>query len=80
MNKGKLVKVGFEVDKNGKRFRIKKKNGNKIELMKKNYSARLFDLYKNNIQSSLKEKLNIKNVMELPKNRKNCFKYGYWRC
>ena len=33
----------------------------------KNYSPRLFDLYKNNIQSSLKEKLNIKNVMELPK-------------
>lgn len=31
MNKGKLVKVGFEVDKNGKRFRINKKNGNKID-------------------------------------------------
>ena len=42
----------------------------------KNYSARLFDLYKNNIQSSLKEKLDIKNVMELPKIEKNCFKHG----
>ena len=31
MNKGKLVKVGFGVDKNGKRFRINKKNGNKID-------------------------------------------------
>ena len=31
MNKGKLVKVGFRVDKNGKRFRINKKNGNKID-------------------------------------------------
>ena len=33
----------------------------------KNYTPRLFDLYKNNIQSSLKDKLNIKNVMDLPK-------------
>ena len=31
MNKGKLVKVGFGVDKNRKRFRINKKNGNKID-------------------------------------------------
>ena len=31
MNKGKLVKVGFGVDKNGKRFKINKKNGNKID-------------------------------------------------
>ena len=30
-NKGKLVKVGFGVDKNRKRFRINKKNGNKID-------------------------------------------------
>ena len=31
MNKGKLVKFGFGFDKNGKRFRINKKNGNKID-------------------------------------------------
>ena len=42
----------------------------------KNYSARLFDLYKNNIQSSLKEKLNIKNVMELPKIEKIVLNMG----
>ena len=42
----------------------------------KNYSPRLFDLYKNNIQSSLKEKLNIKNVMELPKIEKIVLNMG----
>ena len=31
MNKGKLVKVGFGIDKDGKRYRINKKNGNKID-------------------------------------------------
>lgn len=31
MSKGKLVKVGFGTDKAGKRFRIDKKNGNKID-------------------------------------------------
>ena len=31
MNKGKLVKVGFGIDKAGKRYRINKKNGNKID-------------------------------------------------
>ncbi|MDB4859381.1 50S ribosomal protein L24 [Candidatus Marinimicrobia bacterium] len=31
MNKGKLVKVGFGIDKAGKRHRINKKNGNKID-------------------------------------------------
>ena len=31
MNKGELVKVGFEIDKAGKRYRINKKNGNKID-------------------------------------------------
>jgi hypothetical protein len=31
MNKGKLVKVGFGIDKTGKRHRINKKNGNKID-------------------------------------------------
>ena len=31
MNKGKVVKVGFGIDKDGKRFRINKKNGNKID-------------------------------------------------
>ena len=42
----------------------------------KNYTPRLFDLYKNNIQSSLKEKLNIKNVMELPKIEKIVLNMG----
>ena len=42
----------------------------------KNYSPRLFDLYKNNIQSSLKDKLNIKNVMELPKIEKIVLNMG----
>ena len=42
----------------------------------KNYSPRLFDFYKNNIQSSLKEKLNIKNVMELPKIEKIVLNMG----
>ena len=42
----------------------------------KNYSPRLFDLYKNNIQSSLKGKLNIKNVMELPKIEKIVLNMG----
>jgi large subunit ribosomal protein L24 len=31
MSKGKVVKVGFQIDKDGKRFRINKKNGNKID-------------------------------------------------
>tara|TARA_B100001175_G_C19457922_1_gene614925 strand:+ start:252 stop:560 length:309 start_codon:yes stop_codon:yes gene_type:complete len=31
MNKGELVKVGFGIDKAGKRYRINKKNGNKID-------------------------------------------------
>ena len=42
----------------------------------KNYTPRLFDLYKNNIQSSLKDKLNIKNVMDLPKIEKIVLNMG----
>ena len=42
----------------------------------KNYSPRLFDLYKNNIQSSLKDKLGIKNVMQLPKIEKIVLNMG----
>tara|TARA_B100000902_G_scaffold265391_1_gene251470 strand:- start:486 stop:1061 length:576 start_codon:yes stop_codon:yes gene_type:complete len=42
----------------------------------KNYSPRLFDLYKNNIQSSLKDKLDIKNVMQLPKIEKIVLNMG----
>ena len=42
----------------------------------KNYTPRLFDLYKKNIQSSLKDKLNIKNVMDLPKIEKIVLNMG----
>tara|TARA_A100001011_G_scaffold261581_1_gene270098 strand:- start:1055 stop:1633 length:579 start_codon:yes stop_codon:yes gene_type:complete len=42
----------------------------------KNYTPRLFDLYKNNIQSSLKDKLNIENVMDLPKIEKIVLNMG----
>lgn len=42
----------------------------------KNYSPRLFDLYKQNIKPSLKEKLEIKNVMELPKIEKIVLNMG----
>tara|TARA_B100001996_G_scaffold127952_1_gene97091 strand:- start:1117 stop:1692 length:576 start_codon:yes stop_codon:yes gene_type:complete len=42
----------------------------------KNYSPRLFDLYKNDIQSSLKDKLDIKNVMQLPKIEKIVLNMG----
>ena len=33
----------------------------------KNYIPRLYDIYKDDIQPLLMKKLNIKNVMELPK-------------
>jgi large subunit ribosomal protein L5 len=42
----------------------------------KNYSPRLFDLYKNDIQSLLKEKLDINNVMQLPKIEKIVLNMG----
>ena len=42
----------------------------------KNYSPRLFDLYKNDIQSLLKEKLDISNVMQLPKIEKIVLNMG----
>jgi len=42
----------------------------------KNYTPRLFDLYKNDIQSLLKEKLDIKNVMQLPKIEKIVLNMG----
>ena len=42
----------------------------------KNYSPRLFDLYKNDIQSLLKEKLNINNIMQLPKIEKIVLNMG----
>tara|TARA_Y100000590_G_scaffold419382_1_gene521071 strand:- start:530 stop:838 length:309 start_codon:yes stop_codon:yes gene_type:complete len=31
LSKGNIVKVGFGIDKNNKRYRINKKNGNKID-------------------------------------------------
>jgi len=42
----------------------------------KNYSPRLFDLYKNDIQSLLKDKLDIKNVMQLPRIEKIVLNMG----
>ena len=42
----------------------------------KNYSPRLFDLYKNDIQSLLKDKLGINNVMQLPKIEKIVLNMG----
>tara|TARA_Y100000590_G_C15593798_1_gene967167 strand:+ start:541 stop:1122 length:582 start_codon:yes stop_codon:yes gene_type:complete len=42
----------------------------------KNYSPRLFDLYKNDIQSLLKDKLGINNVMQLPKVEKIVLNMG----
>tara|TARA_B100001250_G_scaffold313964_1_gene276124 strand:+ start:3207 stop:3782 length:576 start_codon:yes stop_codon:yes gene_type:complete len=42
----------------------------------KNYSPRLFDMYKNDIQSLLKDKLDIKNVMQLPRIEKIVLNMG----
>jgi len=42
----------------------------------KNYSPRLFDLYKNDVQSLLKDKLGINNVMQLPKIEKIVLNMG----
>jgi len=42
----------------------------------KNYSPRLFALYKNDIQSLLKDKLDIKNVMQLPRIEKIVLNMG----
>ena len=42
----------------------------------KNYTPRLFDLYKNDIQSLLTKKLGIKNVMQLPKIEKIILNMG----
>ena len=42
----------------------------------KNYSPRLFDLYKDSIKPLLKEKLDIKNVMQLPKIEKIVLNMG----
>ncbi|MDB4859382.1 50S ribosomal protein L5 [Candidatus Marinimicrobia bacterium] len=42
----------------------------------KNYSPRLFDLYKDSIKPLLKEKLDIKNVMQLPRIEKIVLNMG----
>ena len=42
----------------------------------KNYSPRLFDLYNDSIKPLLKEKLDIKNVMQLPKIEKIVLNMG----
>ena len=42
----------------------------------KNYTPRLFDIYKKDIQPSLMKKLNIKNVMQLPKIEKIILNIG----
>jgi large subunit ribosomal protein L5 len=42
----------------------------------KNYSPRLFDLYKDSIKPMLKEKLDIKNVMQLPRIEKIVLNMG----
>ena len=42
----------------------------------KNYTPRLFDVYKNDIQPVLMKKLNIKNVMQLPKIEKIVLNIG----
>ena len=42
----------------------------------KNYTPRLFDVYKNDIQPILMKKLNIKNVMQLPKIEKIVLNIG----
>ena len=42
----------------------------------KDYTARLFEVYKNDIQPSLKKKLNINNVMQLPELKKIVINMG----
>tara|TARA_B100001175_G_C19457922_1_gene614926 strand:+ start:560 stop:1144 length:585 start_codon:yes stop_codon:yes gene_type:complete len=42
----------------------------------KNYRPRLFDLYKDSVKPLLKKKLNIKNVMQLPKIEKIVLNMG----
>ena len=42
----------------------------------KNYTPRLFEVYKNDIQPLLKKKLNINNVMQLPKLKKIVINMG----
>ena len=40
--------------------------------------SRLLEQYNNQIKQDLKSKLGFKNIFEVPKIKKNCFKYGYW--
>ena len=41
--------------------------------------SRLLEEYNNQIKQDLKSKLGLKNIFEVPKNKKNYFKYGCWR-
>ena len=60
LNKG--VRIGFKLNKDGKKLRINKKN-----LEKKFSMSRLQENYKSNMIDDLKSKLNLNNIHEVPK-------------
>ena len=58
-NKG--VRIGFKLNKDGKKLRINKKTESKFSM------SRLLEKYKTNIIEDLKSKLSVSNIHQVPK-------------